>query len=204
MKHALCPICGEGKLLPRLEKNSLREGALAYVVDTQFSQCDSCEAEITLPEQLKFNQKNVIRAKGRALGMPEVGQLIAWRRRHGLSQEAAGKLTGLGKVAFCKYETLALVPSAPTVRLLKVLIECDEAVSILAQEWNVEIASRTATRQAWIDEAASLFFQGTTAVNDMSTVPYIPVGDRFRRSVGKAISSLKEMPNQWVTSVSFN
>ncbi len=189
-------------MLPKQERNSLSEGAITFVVDTLFSQCDVCDAEITLPEQLKQNRKNAVGAKNRAIGMPSAEDLIAWRRRHGLSQEAAGKLTGLGKAAFCKYETLTISPSAPTVRLLKILLECDEAVAILAREWDVHIATKMIGDQRWTEEAKTLFFQETPAVNEMSHAQYFPVRTKIKRSLGSVVNSL--IPEQWVASVCLN
>ncbi|MFY1957066.1 type II TA system antitoxin MqsA family protein [Achromobacter xylosoxidans] len=188
MTQPHCPLCGEGLLTSHVEKNTLNEGSLTFTADLHYSICSVCEGEVVLPEQLVANKKSAVAAKGKVLGMPTPAQLKAWRAKHGLSQEAAGLLTGVGKVAFSKYENLALAPSAPTARLLHVLMTNALAVHQLAHEWNVRISDLPPTRTPWVESIANLVYDATELLSRKPNSGYINVAFEPTQRAGAKVN----------------
>lgn len=138
MPAHICPICGESEFRQHVEVRPLAENS-KVTYSFQHSVCASCESDLVTPQQHEANLRAIVKAKCNQVGAPESTAIREWRRRWGLTQAEAGTLTGVGPVAFCKYETGTLSPSAPTASLLIVLLASDDAVRKLALARNVKL-----------------------------------------------------------------
>lgn len=134
-----CPICGENEVRCSVQSLDMDFDGVSVSYQSQFSLCGDCGSEFVTLEQSRLNKRAVIEAKSRHLGIPSRQALREWRKRWGLTQKGAGELLGVGPVAFSKYENAALLPSAPTARLLDAVTKSDFIVRQLANKHNVTI-----------------------------------------------------------------
>jgi len=135
-----CPICGSQRIREIGTRAQAKwEGGLA-VYEIFCSHCDECENDFLRPDQLRRNKRASVKAHYALLGAPSSTALVAWRERWGLTQEAAGRMLGVGPTAFSKYENAAMLPSAPTARLLHAVVTSDEVTRELARKFGVALA----------------------------------------------------------------
>ena len=141
MNEMTCPICESKRVRAVRETVQTEQEGLQFCYESESMQCADCGFDFALPVQTRTNKRNFIAAKTAALGVPSSAKLRAWREKWGLNQKQAGQLLGVGPVAFSKYENCALLPSAPTCRLLSLVCSVDEAVEHLAMWTGVELRS---------------------------------------------------------------
>lgn len=103
------------------------------------SRCTHCGRETVLASQLDENIERR-RARRAAYGSYLLGEdIFAFRRKYGLTQQAASKIFGKGKIAFSRYETEASFPEESTTKLLKMAMRFPHVLKALADEAGVEI-----------------------------------------------------------------
>jgi HTH-type transcriptional regulator/antitoxin MqsA len=66
-------------------------------------------------------------------------EIVGLRKRYGLTQLAAARLFGKGKIAFSRYENEATYPDASTTLLLTMAIDMPDSLKWLADKAGVEI-----------------------------------------------------------------
>ena len=66
-------------------------------------------------------------------------EILALRRRYGVTQQAAAKIFGKGKIAFSRYENETSYPDDSTTRLLQLAIEKMDVIRWLADKADVEL-----------------------------------------------------------------
>lgn len=188
-----CPICVKGFVTEAVETVSFTFSGKQLSVESKYSKCSRCGASITTPEQARVNQRASVRAKMLAIGMPSIEAIKNWRTRWGLKKAAAGKMLGLGPTAFSKYENYALIPSAPTIRLLIAVVNSEESTRLLGQHagislppkidnvetsanlrnWNADIdfapAIHEKTLNAWAATYGALRTHGDRVVSQFAT-----------------------------------
>jgi putative zinc finger/helix-turn-helix YgiT family protein len=101
--------------------------------------CDQCGTETTSASQ---HSENLRRLKARkehygALLMGE--EIAALRKRYGLTQQAASRIFGKGKIAFSRYENEVTYPDDSTTRLLAMAIAKPDALKWLADQAGEEL-----------------------------------------------------------------
>lgn len=138
-----CPMCGASRdhLTIESETCTFKRAKTQITYTSVWTECDWCEANFVTPEQATENKRAVIEAKAKAEGNPTPSDLKNWRKRWGLSQKDAGTILGVGPTAFSKYENYKLSPSEPTLRLLSVVLEVDEAVEKLSAKYGIALRS---------------------------------------------------------------
>lgn len=152
MKHSTCPVCGDETAREVVQSAHMDFEGNQIQYKSRATLCGACGTEFVTLKQSQLNKRAVIRAKSDHLDLPSREALREWRRRWGLTQQAAGDLLGVGPVAFSKYENAALLPSAPTARLLDAVMNSDQVVRKLAEKHDIEVqffkgaTSRSATR----------------------------------------------------------
>ncbi|WP_310630807.1 type II TA system antitoxin MqsA family protein [Paraburkholderia sp.] len=139
MKTCDCAVCGEHAAVERLRAMTFAHEGKILSYEERAWVCGSCESEFVDAEQSKHNKRAAIAARNAHDGAPSCIAIRNWRKKWGLTQQEAGRLLGVGPVAFSKYENDDLVPSAPTLRLLFLVIKSDEAVRALAARVGVEL-----------------------------------------------------------------
>lgn len=168
MKHQ-CPMCGEFAVGTETEVvRSHRKGKeISYT--SHYSECMSCELVYVTDDQMRQNNRALLAAESGADGVPTAEEIRLWRKKHHLTQRQAGELLGVGASAFSKYENYELRPSAPTEKLLYVMLHVEEAFRTLAEKSQVQHrpvkAMRVHMQQVEPDlEGAELMLTAATAL----------------------------------------
>ncbi|HNU10987.1 MAG TPA: type II toxin-antitoxin system MqsA family antitoxin [Rubrivivax sp.] len=134
-----CPSCREGRLHEATHERVFRPHGKAVVVQLLTSKCDHCGAEAPSAAQ---HQENLRRLAARK---PHYGELLmgqeilALRRKYGLTQQQASQIFGKGKIAFSRYESETTFPDESTTRLLTLAIEKPDVLRWLADRAGVDI-----------------------------------------------------------------
>lgn len=122
-RHAeRCPDCETGTL--NLEKYSDEfeyRGRLLKVDGLQCWVCNHCGAEIIRPDQIRHGDRLFADARRRADGLLTGQEIVALRKRLGLTQRQAADLFGGGANAFSKYERGDITQSVAMDRLMRLV-----------------------------------------------------------------------------------
>lgn len=135
----ICPICGEGHLEHRVEKNSVEYSGQKALLDSQYSICDHCGSEQASPIQTRNNKRAMMAFKKRVDGLLTGAELKALRQRMGINQGEAAVIFGGGPVAFSKYESDDVMQSEAMDKLLRVAGEFPDVLRSLAQKAGIDI-----------------------------------------------------------------
>jgi putative zinc finger/helix-turn-helix YgiT family protein len=131
----VCPICEAAELAPRVVTESLNyKGESLRVEGIEVSECPACGESLVTPSQAKRNAVRFADAKRFHDGLLASQDIIAWRKRLGLTQAAAARLLGGGVNAWSKYERGEVLQSRPMDLLMRVTSMVPEARSILLAE----------------------------------------------------------------------
>jgi HTH-type transcriptional regulator / antitoxin MqsA len=139
----ICPICGEGHLEHRVEKNTVEYNGQTALLDSQYSVCDYCGSEQASPIQTRNNKRAMIAFKKRVTGILTGAELKALRQRMGINQGEAAVIFGGGPVAFSKYESDDVMQSEAMDKLLRVADEFPDVLSYLAQKAGIDILGQS-------------------------------------------------------------
>lgn len=103
------------------------------------SRCDACGVETTRAPQHDENLRRLAARKAQ-YGNTLLGEeIVGLRKRYGLTQVAAARVFGKGKIAFSRYENEATYPDASTTLLLTMAIQMPDSLKWLADKAGVEI-----------------------------------------------------------------
>jgi putative zinc finger/helix-turn-helix YgiT family protein len=109
------------------------------VVELLTGRCQQCGTESTSARQ---HQENLTRLAARkaSYGTLLMGEeILALRRRYGLTQQQSSLIFGKGKIAFSRYETETTYPDESTTRLLRLAIEKPETIKWLADQAGIDL-----------------------------------------------------------------
>lgn len=141
-----CPICEQGNLQARsYSRTMLHKGVNLTAEGLLCSYCESCNVEMTSPDQIDHNAK-VIRSAfiaqrervKREQGMLTGVEIRRAREFLGITQKQASKIFGGGPTAFAKYEAEDVVQSVGMDKLIRLASEVPAAA-----EWLFERAGET-------------------------------------------------------------
>ena len=139
IKLTVCPACKQGCLHPALRTRTFHPGGNAVEVQLLTSQCDRCEVETTRAAQHDENLRRLAARKDSYRGLLMGEEILSLRKRYGLTQQAAAKIFGKGKIAFSRYEAEATYPDQTTTLLLRLAIEMPDVIKALADIAKVEL-----------------------------------------------------------------
>jgi putative zinc finger/helix-turn-helix YgiT family protein len=108
-------------------------------VELLTSTCSSCGAEATSAAQHSENLKRLKARKAQYGGLLLGEEIFSLRRRYGITQQAAAKIFGKGKIAFSRYENETSYPDESTTLLLTLAIEKPDVMRLLADKAGVEL-----------------------------------------------------------------
>ena len=134
----LCPICGEGRLHPKIEKNPVEYKGETTELAIHFSLCDACGSEQADAAQTRANKRLMIAFKKRVDGLLAGGEVRVLRDKLGLSQAEAAQVFGGGQVAFSKYEHDDVAQSEAMDKLLRLAAELPSAFDLLCRQAGLE------------------------------------------------------------------
>ena len=161
-----CPNCDSTRLKPVTFKETFAPRGQQVVVTLLGMKCQACGHEAGTWDQHDENLKRLAARKAAYGGLLMGEEIVALRQRYGLTQQAAAKIFGKGKIAFSRYENEASYPDDGTTLMLQAAIEMPVFIKWLADRAGVELplwkermkddaAARRALRDASPVEAVS-------------------------------------------------
>jgi putative zinc finger/helix-turn-helix YgiT family protein len=135
----LCPACRNGHLHTIERAEIFRPRDVEVRVDLLASRCDSCGIETTRASQHDENLRRLAARKAQYGAVLMGEELVALRKRYGLTQQAAAKIFGKGKIAFSRYENEVTYPDDSTTLLLTMAIEKPDSLKWLADQAGVAL-----------------------------------------------------------------
>ena len=140
-KTRRCPACRQADLQPatRVREFHPRGQTATVRVELLTSVCPSCGAEATSAAQHSENLKRLKERKAQYAGLLLGEEIFSLRRRYGITQQAAAKIFGKGKIAFSRYENETSYPDESTTRLLELAIAKPDVIRWLADKAGVEL-----------------------------------------------------------------
>lgn len=137
--ESVCPACKAGQLLAITRTRDFRPRGRLVTVELLGSRCDACGVETTRAVQHDENLRRLAARKAH-YGDTLLGEeIVGLRKRYGLTQVAAARVFGKGKIAFSRYENEATYPDASTTLLLTMAIDMPDSLKWLADKAGVEI-----------------------------------------------------------------
>ena len=133
-KPVACRVCKKGCLQPVEQVETFHPPTGEVTVVQLAARCDHCATVTVLASQL---EENIRRRSARQshYGPYLLGEdIFALRRAYGLTQQAAGRIFGKGKIAFSRYEREASFPDLSTTKLLRVAMRHPQVLKDLADE----------------------------------------------------------------------
>jgi HTH-type transcriptional regulator / antitoxin MqsA len=118
----ICPICGEGHLMPGSEMVSHEYRGHTAMLPLRFVTCDTCTSESAGAEESRANKRAVLAFRKQVDGLLTGTEIRALRERYGLNQKQAARLFGGGPVAFSKYENDDVMQSEAMDKLLRLVL----------------------------------------------------------------------------------
>ena len=138
-KTRRCPACRQADLQPATRVREFRPYGQVLRVELLTSKCPACSALATSTEQHSENLKRLKARKAQYGGLLLGEEILSLRRRYGITQQAAAKIFGKGKIAFSRYENETSYPDISTTRLLELAIEKPDVIRWLADKTGVEL-----------------------------------------------------------------
>ncbi|MEA3643715.1 MAG: type II toxin-antitoxin system MqsA family antitoxin [Lamprobacter sp.] len=128
-----CPVCGEGQLTERQERDRVAYQGQEGDIPLAFSVCDACGSEQASPVQLRANKRAMIKFQKQVDGLLPAEAIDQLLRDWAITQAQAARIFGGGAVAFSKYKHDDVKQSEPMDRLLRVAAAVPEAFAWLAR-----------------------------------------------------------------------
>ena len=135
----LCPACRKGHLHVTTRNEVFRPRGVEVVVELLASKCDACGVQTTRASQHEDNLRRLAARKQHYGNVLMGEEIMALRKRYGLTQQAAAKIFGKGKIAFSRYENEVTYPDDSTMLLLRMALEKPDSLKWLADKAGVEL-----------------------------------------------------------------
>lgn len=139
VKTPRCPACRSTELVQVERQREFHPRGKRVVVDLLTLRCQSCGAESTRAAQHDENLSRLKARKAQYDGLLLGEEIFSLRRRYGVTQQAAAKIFGKGKIAFSRYENETSYPDESTTLLLTLAIEKPDVIRWLADKAGVEL-----------------------------------------------------------------
>jgi HTH-type transcriptional regulator/antitoxin MqsA len=142
-----CYLCGSDSPLAR-EMRPVQIGTRKATVEDVFYRCSQCGEEVYLGWMADATSRKaaaVIRAED---GLLAPDDIVALRRRYGVSQAQLERLIGAGEKTVVRWERGTVAQNRTADTLLRVLGEHPDIVAQLARERNVRLRPRGAAPAA--------------------------------------------------------
>lgn len=133
----LCPVCRNGQLRAVKRMREFYPHGNLLEVKLETSLCDSCGETTTKASQHRENLRLLAARKAQYGDVLMGEEILALRKRYGLTQQNASRIFGKGKIAFSRYETETSYPDETTTLLLTLAIEKPDVMKALADKAGV-------------------------------------------------------------------
>lgn len=134
-----CPACRKADLAPSEYVREFHPHGKAVSVTLVTSHCPSCGAEATSATQHSENLARLRARKAEYNGLLMGEEILALRRRYGITQQVAAKIFGKGKIAFSRYENESSYPDETATKLLSLAIKKPDVIKSLADDAGVTL-----------------------------------------------------------------
>ena len=135
----LCPARRKGRLMAAQYTRRFELKGKPVEVKLQTSECAACGETTTKASQHRENLRALAERKAHYGNVLMGEEILALRKRYGLTQQQASTLFGKGKIAFSRYESETSYPDESTTRLLTLAIEKAEVMKWLADKAGVDL-----------------------------------------------------------------
>lgn len=139
MGLGLCPVCRKGHLEAAERVRVFEPHGKRVEVKLQTSVCNACGETTTKASQHRENLRVLAERKVHYGDLLMGEEILALRKRYGLTQQQASKVFGKGKIAFSRYESETTYPDESTTLLLKLAMERPDVMKDLANKAEVEL-----------------------------------------------------------------
>lgn len=139
--NAICPSCGEAKLVPKEERKAFKPPSVAteVVVTLSTSICENCGARMTTKLQ-RANNLQALASRRAAYGEWLTGEeVLELRKKYGITQQQASEIFGKGKIAFSRYENEVTYPDLTMTRLMRLALEDAGVMKRLARASDIQL-----------------------------------------------------------------
>jgi len=123
MKTTNCPVCVIGELSMLNATDGIQYKNQTLTVQVEYCVCAQCGEEMILPEQIKRNDCRMRDAWRKADGLLTGEEIVALRKKLGLTQQQASQMFGGGQNAFSKYERGEVTQSEAMDKLMRLALE---------------------------------------------------------------------------------
>lgn len=171
-----CPACRQADLLPATWTREFQPHGDTVRVELLTSRCPACCAEATSASQHTENLARLRARKAHYRGLLLGEEILALRRRYGVTQQQAAKIFGKGKIAFSRYENEASYPDITTTDLLELAIQKPDVIKALADKkgvnlplWDARCADERKEKLRVVHSVASLDLQVQRLVEKISS-----------------------------------
>jgi putative zinc finger/helix-turn-helix YgiT family protein len=134
-----CPVCRKGLLHASVRTEVFHPHGRDVAVELLVSRCDTCGEETTRASQHDENLRRLAARKAEYKAVLMGEEIVALRSRYGLTQQAASKVFGKGKIAFSRYENEVTYPDESTTLMLRMAIEKPDSLKWLADQAGVPV-----------------------------------------------------------------
>jgi len=137
--RSLCPACRQGQLHTVTRQEVFHPRGTEVCVALLTSLCDACGVQTTRASQHEENLRRLA-ARKQHYGKVLMGEeIVALRKRYGLTQQAAAQIFGKGKIAFSRYENEVSYPDDSMTLLLQLALEKPDSLKWLADRAGVDL-----------------------------------------------------------------
>ena len=144
----LCPICGEGYVTDHVDQVESEYKGHKTLLPLHYQLCDACHSDSAGAKESKLNKRAVLAFRKSVDGLLTGADILALRKRFGLTQTQAAQLFGGGPVAFSKYENDDVAHSEAMDSLLRLVRRSEAAYWELVAEKGMTAELAPAARVA--------------------------------------------------------
>ncbi|KFC73039.1 type II TA system antitoxin MqsA family protein [Massilia sp. LC238] len=135
----ICRVCKQGNLHEATRIRNFYPNKKTVSVELLELHCDQCKAVTMSSEQHSENLRRLTARKSEYEGQLMGEEIVAFRKKYGLTQKQASKIIGKGVIAFSRYENEEFYPDTSTRLLLELVMTRSDVLKALADKAGVDI-----------------------------------------------------------------
>lgn len=139
MESKICRICKQGSLHEATKVRNFYPNKKTVSVELLEMRCDCCKAVTMTSAQHSENLRRLTARKSQYDGQLMGEEIVAFRKKYGLTQKQASKIIGKGVIAFSRYENEEFYPDMSTRLLLELVMTRPDILKALADKAGVTI-----------------------------------------------------------------
>lgn len=182
---SLCPICGEGHVTDHVGQMETEYKGHKGQVASHYQLCDACGSDFAGAAQMRANKRTMLAFRKQVDGLLSGAEILALRKRYGLTQPQAARLFGGGPVAFSKYENDDVAHSEAMDKLLRLVLRSETAFWELVDQEGMTAELRPANAQK------------VSAFSSSNVIPVVFARDSFKPSPVKGMQAYAPGEKTW-------